>query len=341
MSQYKTVLADTLIGENCWLGGFLASDDYFTSRSLVSEAGEITDEELSEEIYQTYNIVLNGKKGIIVANRAVIRGIINAIKGTFNSCTIKNTCKIEPTEGDGWFLTGGSDPTTDAPGTPSWWLGYKGSRTGQFTMENEYQEDGYRPAYVGMSIKTPRITSTGSDGSALIQAYSNISHLLATFQHVYGMTVNICPSEGTGIEFVQNSTAQTPIAFKGNGHGSLNGVIQGYKLNIISSGVINISNGNTVYCSGVNTTIILPKLSNCKEILGTTGAFALDLCIIGASGASGFKVYGSDDSSLTDCKLVHNDHQAWSTTMSQGDVLSLKLIYTGSMFYAYIVSHFQ
>ena len=143
----------------------------------------------------------------------------------------------------------------------------------------------------------------------------------------------------TGIVFdIRNSLWNKNHAFCGNGDGVLNGVIQGYKLNVMTSGLINISKGNTVYCNGVNTTLALPKLSDCRDVLGTSGAFALDLTIIGASGASNFRVEGSDYSTLTDCQLVSNNHTAWRATMSQGDVLQLKLIYTGSAFYAYIVS---
>ena len=109
----------------------------------------------------------------------------------------------------------------------------------------------------------------------------------------------------------------------------------------MTSGLINISKGNTVYCNGVSTTLALPKLSDCRNVLGTDGTFALDLTIIAASGASNFRVEGSDHSTLTDCKLVSNDHAAWYATMSQGDVLQLKLISNGSTLIAYIVSLFN
>lgn len=334
MSKYQAVLADTLIGNNCNIGGFLASDEYFVSDSKVTNPK-------SDSIYDRHNIVLDGKNGKVVANDCKIRGEVNATSGTFENCKITNNCSIEPKNkgGGGWFLRGGKDSDGVDKGAAAWWLGYEGSMPGQFTMENEYGESGYIPAYVRLSFKTPRITSTGSDGGDVIQVYSNISHPLATFSHTYGTTVNICPSEGTGIEFLQSSAAKTPIAFKGTGHGVLNGVIQGYKLNVMTSGLIKISEGNTVYCNGVSTTLALPKLSDCRNVLGTAGAFALDLTIIAASGASNFRVEGSDYSTLTDCKLVSNNHAAWYATMSQGDVLQLKLISNDSTFYAYIVSH--
>lgn len=335
MSQYQTILADTLVGKNCWLGGFLASDDNFASRKTKDGT-----ENYSEENCKVW---IDGKNGRVVANDCKIRGEVNATSGTFENCKITNNCSIEPKNkgGGGWFLRGGKDSDGVDKGAAAWWLGYEGSLPGQFTMENEYGESGYIPAYVRLSFKTPRITSTGSDGGDVIQVYSNISHPLATFSHTYGTTVNICPSEGTGIEFLQSSAAKTPIAFKGDGHGVLNGIIQGYKLNTMSSGIIKIANGNTVYCSGKNTSVYLPELAECQSVLGTKGAFALDLCIIGTKGSYKFTVYGKTGSSApsTSADLVSNDHGSMSITMSEGDTLHLKLIYDGSKsFCAYRVS---
>lgn len=109
----------------------------------------------------------------------------------------------------------------------------------------------------------------------------------------------------------------------------------------MSSGIIKIANGNTVYCSGKNTSVYLPELAECKSVLGTTGAFALDLCIIGAKGSYKFTVYGKTGSSApsTSADLVSNDHNSTSVTQSEGDTLHLKLIYNGKTFFAYIVSH--
>lgn len=109
----------------------------------------------------------------------------------------------------------------------------------------------------------------------------------------------------------------------------------------MSSGTIKIANGNTVYCSGKNTSVYLPELAECQNVLGTKGAFALDLCIIGAKGAHNFTVFGKTGSSApsTSADLLNNDHGSMSITMSEGDVLTLKLIYNGKTFYAYIVSH--
>ena len=184
---------------------------------------------------------------------------------------------------------------------------------------NYYDTDGYFFSLTSNRIKTPNLASIGAMQGVLL-------HLLEKMER--------------GITFYTNSG--TDIAFCGSGHGCLNGVIQGYKLNMMSSGTIKIANGNTVYCSGKNTSVYLPELAECQNILGTKGAFALDLCIIGAKGAHDFTVYGKANSSApsTSADLVSNDHGSMSITMSEGDTLHLKLIYNGkTSFYAYIVSH--
>ena len=282
------------------------------------------------------NIVIDGSSGEFKANRAIIRGEVNATSGVFQNVKITNNCWIEPEtkDGDGWFMNGGNDRKA------AWRFGYSGKLTGQFTMNTVYDNGSNHPPMVSLSFMTPNIQQGGkSDGAILISAYSNINTPLANFSHANGVMVRICPSEGVGMSFIDNVGNANPIAFNGKGHGALNGVIQGYKLNVMSSGQIDISNGNTVYCNGNGTNLILPTRENCSNVLGTTGAFALDLTIIGASGASNFRVYGKYHNSTTDCYLLNNDHgDNWYATMSQGDVLTLKLIYTGTSFYAYIVN---
>lgn len=315
---YTLLVTNCIFADNAVLGGMKFTDQRMTSSD-------------SEE-----KIVIDGNSGEFKANDAIIRGEVNATAGVFKNVKITNNCWIEPeTEnGDGWFMRGGNDRIA------AWWLGYSGKLTGQLTMNTVYDNGSNHPPTASLSFKTPNIQQGGKpDGSTLISAYSNINTPLANFSHANGVMVRICPSEGVGINFINNAGLATPMAFNGAGHGCLNGVIQGYQLNVITSGQIDISNGNTVYCNGNGTTLILPKLANCRGVLGTTGAFALDLTIIGAKGARDFRVYGKYHNSTTDCYLLNNDHgDNWYATMSQGDVLTLKLIYTGTSFYAYIVN---
>ena len=323
VSEYKSIIVNCLFGTNAVLGGMVFTADTQTSVSEYSKG--------------IPNVTIDGAKGKLIANDAIIRGEVNAKAGTFKNVKITNNCWIEPeTEnGDGWFMRGGNDRIA------AWWLGYSGKLTGQFTMNTVYDNGSNHSPTASLSFKTPNIQQGGKpDGSTLISAYSNINTPLANFSHAKGMMVRICPSEGVGINFINNAGLATPVAFNGAGHGCLNGVIQGYQLNVITSGQIDISKGNTVYCNGGSSNyLVLPTLANCRGVLGTTGAFALDLTIIGASGASNFRVYGKYHDSTTDCYLLNNDHgDNWYATMSKGDVLKLKLIYTGRDFYAYIVS---
>ena len=326
VSEYKSIIVNCLFGTNAVLGGMV-----FTAQTQTSE-GKADD--------GTPKIVIDGKNGKITANDATIRGEVNATAGTFKNVKITNNCWIEPeTEnGDGWSMRGGNDRIA------AWRLGYSGKLTGQLTMNTVYDNGSNHPPTASLSFKTPNIQGGTSDGVTLISAYSNINTPLANFSHANGVMVRICPSEGVGMTFIDNVGNANPIAFNGKGHGALNGVIQGYKLNVMTSGLIDISKGNTVYCNGGSSNyLVLPTLANCRGVLGTTGAFALDLTIIGASGARDFRVYGKYHyPTTTDCYLLNNDHgDNWYATMSQGDVLTLKLIYTGSAFYAYIVSSMQ
>lgn len=322
VSEYKSIIVNCLFGTNAVLGGMV-----FTAQTQTS---------VSEYSKGVPNIIINGEDGTFVANNATIRGEVNATSGVFQNVKITNNCWIEPEtqDGDGWFMNGGNDRKA------AWRFGYSGKLTGQFTMNTVYDNGSNHPPMVSLSFMTPNIQQGGkSDGAILISAYSNINTPLANFSHANGVMVRICPSEGVGMTFIDNVGNANPIAFNGKGHGALNGVIQGYKLNVMSSGQIDISKGNTVYCNGNGTNLILPTRENCSNVLGTTGAFALDLTIIGASGARDFRVYGKYHNSTTDCYLLNNDHgDNWYATMSQGDVLTLKLIYTGTSFYAYIVN---
>lgn len=324
-SPYSMLFANFVYTDNASVGGFVFSEEQMRSTSTTDGKS---------------NILLNGNKGIFVANHATIRGEVNATSGVFKNVKITNNCWIEPEteDGDGWFMRGGNDRVA------AWWLGYSGKLTGQFTMNTVYDNGSNHPPTARLSFKTPNVQGGTSDGSTLISAYSNIDTPLANFSHANGMMVGICPSEGVGINFINNGGLATPVAFKGAGHGCLNGVIQGYKINntFPSNGVIDLSYGNTVYCAKQGGSITLPTRTNCQSVLGTKGAFAIDLTIIAASGASNFKVYGKSDDNNTDCFLLDNNHaNNWNATMSQGDVLQLKLIYTGTYFYAYIVSFKQ
>lgn len=333
-APFSMLFGNFVYTDNASVGGFVFSEQQMRSTST-------TDGKSPETYGSNCNILLDGNTGKFVANYATIRGEVNAKAGSFDKCTINNTCRILQTNGNGWFLRGGSDPTADAPnGKPSWWLGYAGDQAGQFTVTTYNPSDSSKKSELAIVSQPPSPETFYVRG---ILDINSIYQTLASFNQNGGMNVQIGRNIGEGIRFTKNSSNDAFHAFVGAGHGCLNGVIQGYKLNVMSSGQIDVSKGNTVYCNGKRTNLVLPTLENCRNVLGTAGAFALDLTIIGASGASDFGVYGKHHNSTTgyttDCYLLNNDHgDNWYATMSQGDVLTLKLIYTGTSFYAYIVN---
>ena len=308
VSEYKSIIVNCLFGTNAVLGGMVFTADTQTSVSEYSKG--------------IPNIVLNGSDGTFVANKAIIRGEVNATGGTFDNCTINDTCKITKIEATSGTI-GGFDINGASIGKSDGMSAQKGmSLFSDFICFNDNNANGtyQRQAILG--------TTSYLGSKFLMRLIDNASSY----------------DDHAGIVFdIQNSLWNKNHAFLGNGDGVLNGVIQGYKLNVMSSGLIDISKGNTVYCNGKRTNLVLPALENCRNVLGTAGAFALDLTIIGASGASDFGVYGKRHNSTTgyttDCYLLNNDHgDNWYATMSQGDVLTLKLVYTGTSFYAYIVN---
>lgn len=80
VSEYKSIIVNCLFGTNAVLGGMV-----FTAQTQTS---------VSEYSKGVPNIVINGSDGTFVANKATIRGEVNATGGTFDKCIIKDTCTI-------------------------------------------------------------------------------------------------------------------------------------------------------------------------------------------------------------------------------------------------------
>lgn len=80
VSEYKSIIVNCLFGTNAVLGGMVFTADTQTSVSEYSKG--------------IPNIVINGSDGTFVANKAIIRGEVNATGGTFDKCIIKDTCTI-------------------------------------------------------------------------------------------------------------------------------------------------------------------------------------------------------------------------------------------------------
>lgn len=140
-------------------------------------------------------------------------------------------------------------------------------------------------------------------------------------------------------------------AFTGEGNGSLDGFMVGYRPNImsaISSGVvIDYNKGNYVFITNYtqgNPGIILPRLTDIRNTLGIGSGvnFALPLTVCGYISTQGFKIVGRNGvtgQSTVFPKLRNKSNgDIESISMAGGDVLNLLLIYDGGEYYAFTVS---
>ena len=142
-------------------------------------------------------------------------------------------------------------------------------------------------------------------------------------------------------------------AFLGDGNGTLNGWIDGYKYskftlssaNTIYNGYSNIKDNNrwVIYSSVDNSGITLPKLSEVREALGigTSTKFCVEFTVISDLDSKDFDIYGRNSKKSSDGtypwntseypNLVHWDNDHWdSVAMGAGDSLTVLLIYDSS-----------
>ena len=142
-------------------------------------------------------------------------------------------------------------------------------------------------------------------------------------------------------------------AFLGDGNGTLNGWIEGYKYskftlssaNTIYNGYSNLKDNNrwVIYSSVDNSGITLPKLSEVRDALGigTSTKFCVEFTVISDLDSKDFDIYGRNSKKSSDGtypwntseypNLVHwdNDHLD-SVAMGAGDSLTVLLIYDSS-----------
>ena len=142
-------------------------------------------------------------------------------------------------------------------------------------------------------------------------------------------------------------------AFLGDGNGTLNGWIEGYKYskftlssaNTIYNGYSNLKDNNrwVIYCSVDNSGITLPKLSEVREALGigTSTKFCVEFTVISDLDSKDFEIYGRNSKKSRDGtypwntseypNLVHWNNGHWdSVAMGAGDSLTVLLIYDSS-----------
>nr|DAJ10590.1 MAG TPA: Minor structural protein putative tail fiber [Caudoviricetes sp.]DAJ10591.1 MAG TPA: Minor structural protein putative tail fiber [Caudoviricetes sp.] len=142
-------------------------------------------------------------------------------------------------------------------------------------------------------------------------------------------------------------------AFLGDGNGTLNGWIEGYKYskftlssaNTIYNGYSNLKDNNrwVIYSSVDNSGITLPKLSEVRDALGigTSTKFCVEFTVISDLDSKNFDIYGRNSKKSSDGtypwntseypNLVHWDNDHWdSVAMGAGDSLTVLLIYDSS-----------
>ena len=142
-------------------------------------------------------------------------------------------------------------------------------------------------------------------------------------------------------------------AFLGDGNGTLNGWIEGYKYskftlssaNTIYNGYSNLKDNNrwVIYSSVDNSGITLPKLSEVRKALGigTSTKFCVEFTVISDLDSKDFDIYGRNSKKSSDGtypwntseypNLVHWDNDHWdSAAMGAGDSLTVLLIYDSS-----------
>ena len=142
-------------------------------------------------------------------------------------------------------------------------------------------------------------------------------------------------------------------AFLGDGNGTLNGWIEGYKYskftlssaNTIYNGYSNLKDNNrwVIYSSVDNSGITLPKLSEVRDALGigTSTKFCVEFTVISDLDSKDFDIYGRNSNRSSDGtypwntseypNLVHWDNDHWdSVAMGAGDSLTVLLIYDSS-----------
>ena len=142
-------------------------------------------------------------------------------------------------------------------------------------------------------------------------------------------------------------------AFLGEGNGTLNGWIDGYKYskftlsaaNTIYNGYSNLKDNNrwVIYSSVDGSGITLPKLSEVRSALGigTSTKFCVEFTVIADLDSKDFNIYGRNSKKSSDNtypwntseypNLVHWNNDHWdSVAMGAGDSLTVLLIYDSS-----------
>lgn len=313
MQKFESIVTDTFFADGANIGGFQFK---LLGYENGVPYGEMRSQNTVSSTDSTPVLLMNTKTGKLIANDAEIRGKIYATEGEF-------TGKITATSGKigGFYIRDG-------------------------VLTNSYYDEGGN--FVCDTEATIRLEDGGN-----FAAIGN--HILPGILGYDAMGAFVSEKTPTPLEgsvnmalYLSAKNAQRNFAFSGYGNGVLNGVIIGYKVNIMSnlrSGAYgtDIAQGNRVLVKSVllsNAAVCLPALSNVRSALSiTTGSsFSVPFIVMNAaSGVYNIKLYGRtsevqnhDTSEYPYLRGNNFENLTGGYEMGPGDVVHVMLCYDAS-----------
>ena len=281
----------------------------------------IVDAMFAEEIFTDKLTVskIRGANGKFTLDE---NGNVTAKGGTYDNITSKDgtfqNANIEYGEIGGWELASGRIGRANAGGATT---------------------------YEGLSLYDEFICFNGGTGKqAILGTWSSLGQPMLV--RLTDTSNDSLKATGIIFDFRNSNSWGYDRAFGGNGDGVLNGIMCGYKLNIFtpssSNNAIPLKQGNNVLISGTYQSVYLPSRYTIYSLLGcgSTGRFAFDMYVMASSGTH-FWLLGYR-SGATDCPHIRNNDygdQQNGIEMAAGDTVHLKIVYDGTNFDAYIISH--
>ena len=279
-------------------------------------------------------VVTHGGRAIL--NDIVLRGYIHALGGVFRNVRSPN----------GSFDLDASGNVT-INGTIYATSGYIG---GTYDEEDGWT-GGFEIAHGRIGKNTGSTDSTSVMGMGLFEDFicfnaanrqaimgtgvSSTARLLARFLDTGESLLH-----KTGVCFGIENSSVGNHAFTGTGHGTLNSVIEGYKLQkftFSTSSEITLNymvTGNRflVKSEASSHHLMLPRLSDIRAVLyeSTSTPFAFRLTVMGDVGTTSFNLYGRHSSYTSEEYPLMLDEDAGkvdSITMGAGDSIELMLVY--------------
>ena len=264
-------------------------------------------------------------KGTINADAGYFKGELQGATGTFSGSLKSNDNKVllTSTGVEGWGLS-------------YTWRGFAVSNNGftggdLATIGARLDANGYDYGRIAL-VKRPTGTSSSSSADVNIVLSAGDGSIECT--SLSCTTLRVTSLITSGIQLNAGTMLNRPL---GN---SLNEFTPSS-----SNNVVPIYYGNRVLVRGTYGTLYLPELASCRSALGIDDStyFALDLIIIGAVNSS-FTVYGYRSSTVgQNCPHLRNNDEYQDITggigMAQGDILHLVLLWDGTDYIAFIISH--